>query len=66
MRLDWSEVDALVVSGIERAGFFWFQRQIAKALAGTPFSWAQDQVIGVPARIALPVLGEGELDGGKG
>jgi hypothetical protein len=46
MRLDWSEVDALVVSGVEGAGFFWIQREIAEALAGAHFSWAQDQVIG--------------------
>jgi hypothetical protein len=32
MRLDWSEVNALVVGGV---------------LTGTHFSWAQDQVIGV-------------------
>jgi hypothetical protein len=38
-------VDALVVSGVERAGFFRFEGQIAEALAGTHFSWAQDQVI---------------------
>jgi hypothetical protein len=42
MRLDWSEVDALVVSGVERAGFFWIEREIAEALTGTHFSWAQD------------------------
>jgi len=60
-------VDALVVSGVEGAGFFWLQREIAEALTGAHFSWAQDQVIGVhTARIALPVLGECELDGGKG
>ena len=59
-------MDALVVSGVERAGFFWFEREIAEALAGAHFSWAQDQVIGSTARIALPVLGEGEFDGGKG
>ena len=37
MRLDWSEVDALVVGGVERAGFFRFERQIAEALAGAHF-----------------------------
>jgi hypothetical protein len=37
MRLDWSEVDALVVSGVEGAGFFWIEREIAEALAGTIF-----------------------------
>jgi hypothetical protein len=48
MRLDWSEVDALVVSGVERAGFFWIEREIAEALAGAHFfPWAQDQVIGL-------------------
>ena len=45
MRLDWSEVDALVVGGVERAGFFVFEGEIAEALAGAHFSWAQDQVI---------------------
>ena len=38
-------VDALVVSGVERAGFFWIQREVAEALTGTHFPWAQDQVI---------------------
>ena len=28
MRLDWSEVDALVVGGVEGAGFFWILREI--------------------------------------
>jgi hypothetical protein len=27
-------VDALVVSSVERAGFFWIEREIAEALAG--------------------------------
>jgi hypothetical protein len=40
-------VDALVVSGVERPGFFGFEGQIAEALAGMHFPWAQDQVIGV-------------------
>jgi hypothetical protein len=40
-------VNALVVGGVERAGFFWIQREIAEALTGTHFPWAQDQVIGV-------------------
>ena len=31
-------VDALVVSGVEGAGFFRFQREIAEALAGAHFS----------------------------
>ena len=53
-------VDALVVSGVERAGFFRFEGQIAEALAGAHFSRAQDQVIRLRAgRIALPVLGDG-------
>jgi CubicO group peptidase (beta-lactamase class C family) len=33
-------VDALVVSGVERAGFFRFEGQIAETLAGAHFSWA--------------------------
>jgi hypothetical protein len=40
-------VDALVVSGIERASFFRFEGEIAEALTGAHFSWAQDQVIWV-------------------
>jgi hypothetical protein len=59
-------VDALVVGGVERAGFFWIERQIAEALTGTHFPWAQDQVIGVHGADRVAVLGEGELDGGKG
>jgi hypothetical protein len=31
-------VDALVVSGVKRAGFFWFEREIAEALTGAHFS----------------------------
>jgi hypothetical protein len=38
-------VDALVVSGVERAGFFWIEREIAEALTGAHFSRAQDQMI---------------------
>ena len=40
-------VNALMVSGVEGAGFFWFEREIAEALTGAHFSWAQDQVIGL-------------------
>jgi hypothetical protein len=52
LRIEWNEiglvaVDVLVVSGVERAGFFRFERQITEALTGVHFSWAQDQVIGV-------------------
>jgi hypothetical protein len=59
-------VDAFVVSGVEGAGFFWLKREIAEALAGAHFSWAQDQVIGVHGADRVAVLGESELDGGKG
>ena len=59
-------MDALVVGGVERAGFFWIEREIAEALTGTHFSWAQDQVIGVHGADRVAVLGEGELDGGQG
>jgi hypothetical protein len=59
-------VDALVVSGVERAAFFRFEREIAEALAGAHFPWAQDQVIGVCGADRVAVLGEGELDGGQG
>jgi hypothetical protein len=59
-------VDALVVSGVEGAGFFWFEREIAEALAGTHFPRAQDQVIGVHGADRGAVFGEGELDGGQG
>ena len=59
-------VDALVVSGVERAGFFWIERKIAEALTGTHFPWAQDQVIGFHGADRVAVLGEGELDGGQG
>ena len=59
-------VDALVVSGVERAGFFWIEREIAEALTGAHFSWAQDQVIGFHGADRVAVLGEGELDGCQG
>jgi hypothetical protein len=59
-------VDALVVSGVERAGFFRFEGKIAEALTGTHFPWAQDQVIWVHGADRVAVLGEGELDGGQG
>ena len=59
-------VNALVVSGVERAGFFGFEGQIAEALTGAHFSWAQDQVIGLHGADRVAVLGEGEFDGGKG
>jgi hypothetical protein len=42
------------------------RREIAEALTGAHFSWAQDQVIGVHGADRVAVLGEGELDGGKG
>jgi hypothetical protein len=35
-------VTAIVVGGVERAGFFRFEREIAKALTGVHFPWAQD------------------------
>ena len=59
-------VNALVVSGVERAGFFWIEREIAEALTGAHFPWAQDQVIGLHGADRVAVLGEGELDGGQG
>src|SRR5271166_6962125 len=59
-------LDALVVGGVERAGFFRFERQIAEALTGAHFSWAQDQVIGFHGADRVAVLGEGELDGCQG
>ncbi|HSZ78605.1 MAG TPA: hypothetical protein VK775_14470, partial [Chthoniobacterales bacterium] len=59
-------VNALVVSGVERAGFFWFERQIAEALAGAHFPWAQDQVVWLHGADRVAILGEGELDGGQG
>jgi hypothetical protein len=59
MRLDWSEVDALVVSGVERAGFFRFEGEIAEALTGTHFPWAQDQVIGVNGADRAPGIWRG-------
>lgn len=57
-------VDALVVSGVERAGFFWIECEIAEALTGAHFPWAQDQMIGLDGADRFAVLGEGELDGG--
>jgi hypothetical protein len=52
-------VDALVVSGVERAGFSRFEREIAEALAGAHLSWAQEQVIGVHGADRVAVFGEG-------
>ena len=71
LRIEWDKVglvavDALVVGGVERAGFFGFEGEIAEALTGAHFSWAQDQVIGVHGADRVAVLGEGELDGGQG
>ena len=43
-------MDALVIGLVERAGFFWIQREIAEALTGAHFPWAQDQVIGLERR----------------
>jgi hypothetical protein len=50
LRIEWDEVglvavDALVVSGVKGAGFFWLEREIAEALTGAHLPWAQDQVI---------------------
>jgi hypothetical protein len=59
-------VNALVVGLVERAGFFWVQREIAEALIGAHFSWAQDQVIWLHGADRVAILGEGELDGGQG
>ena len=59
-------VDALVVGGVQSAGFFWFQRKIAEALTGAHFSWAQDQVIWLNGADRVAILGEVELDGGRG
>ena len=59
-------MNALVVGLVERAGFFWIQREIAEAMAGTHFPWAQDQVIRLHGADRAAVLGEGELDGGQG
>ena len=42
-------VDALVVSGIDRAGFLWIECEVGETLAGAHLSgaqdWAQDQVV---------------------
>jgi hypothetical protein len=54
-------VDALVVSGVERAGFFWIEREIAEALAGAHLSWAQDQVIGVHGADRAPGTWRGRV-----
>jgi hypothetical protein len=59
-------VNALVVSGVERAGFFWIEGQIAEALARTHFPWVQDQVIGLHGADRVAALGDGELDGSQG
>jgi hypothetical protein len=53
-------VDALVVGGVERAGFLWIEGQIAEALAGGHFPWAQDQVIGIDGADRVAVFGEGD------
>jgi hypothetical protein len=51
------------VGGVERAGFFWLEGQVAEALAGAHFSKAQDQVIGLHGTDRVAVFGEGKLDG---
>jgi len=35
-------VDALVVSGIDSAGFFWIESEVGKTLTGAHLSGAQD------------------------
>ena len=51
-------VDALVVSGIERAGFFWRKSEVGKTLAGAHLSGAQDEVVRVDLADSVAVLGE--------
>jgi hypothetical protein len=40
-------VDALVVSGIDRAGFFWIESEVGETLTGAHLSGARDQVVWV-------------------
>jgi hypothetical protein len=54
-------VDALVVSGVEGAGFFWLKREIAEALAGPHFPWTQDQVIGIHGADRAPGTWRGRV-----
>jgi hypothetical protein len=59
-------VNALVVGLVQSAGFFWIQREIAEALTGAHFPWAQDQVIWLHGADRAAVLGQGELDAVNG
>jgi len=49
-------VDALVVSGIDSAGFLRWKRKVSEALAGAHLSGAQDQVVGVDLADGVAVL----------
>ena len=59
MRLDWSRWLLAVVGGVS-ARVSSGSSEIAEALTGTHFSWAQDQVIGFDGADRVAVLGEGE------
>jgi len=48
-------VDALVVSGIDSASFFWIETELGKTLAGAHLSWAQDQVVRVDLADRVPI-----------
>ena len=58
-------VDALVVSRIDRAGFFWIESGVGETLAGAYLSGAQDQVVRVDLADRVPMFGEVKFDGGR-
>jgi hypothetical protein len=59
-------VDALVVSGIERSGFFWRKSEVGKTLAGAHLSGAQDEVVWVDLADSVPIFGEVKFNGSRG
>ena len=58
-------VDALVVSRIDRAGFFWIESGVGETLAGAYLSGAQDQVVRVDLADRVPIFGEVKFDGSR-
>jgi hypothetical protein len=59
-------VDALVVSGIDSAGFLWRKSEVGEALAGAHLSGAQDQVVRVDLADRVPIFGEVKFNGSRG
>jgi hypothetical protein len=59
-------VDALLVRGIDSAGFLWRKSEVGKTLAGAHPSGTQDQVVRVDLADRVPIFGEVKFDGSRG